>query len=54
MIGSAFSSYDTDEHPVFCFRGRCEPPQEQTTNTATSADLGQREAENEALSEEQF
>jgi hypothetical protein len=38
-----------------CFRGRCEPPRpEQATATATSADLGQKEAQSEALSEEQL
>jgi hypothetical protein len=38
-----------------CFRGRCEPPRpEQTAATTTSADLGQKEAKNEALSEEQL
>jgi hypothetical protein len=34
---------------------RCEPPRpEQATSSATSADLGQREAKNEALREEQL
>jgi hypothetical protein len=38
-----------------CFRGRCESRRpEQTTGPATSADLGQKEAKNEALSEEQL
>ena len=38
-----------------CFRGRGEPPRpEHTTASATSADLGQKEAKNEAQSEEQL
>jgi hypothetical protein len=38
-----------------CFRGRCEPSRPgQTAPTTTSADLGQKEAMNEALSEEQL
>src|SRR5688572_4854701 len=37
-----------------CFRGRCGSPRPEQTVTTTSADLGQKEAKNEALSEEQL
>jgi hypothetical protein len=37
------------------FPGRCEPPKpEQTAAPTTSADLGQREAKNETLSDQQL
>ena len=36
------------------FSGRCDPKQDQNAGTTIRADLGQKEAKNEALSEEQL